>query len=186
MRSPGRSWRSCKARTRRRSTKRQKELSTKGHEERRRATKGLEDAREGPAKGRAGGRSNPPPGARASRPHKPHLGARASRPHKDHPGARASRPHKLHLGARASRPHKAWHDGREPRKGGFGAPCKGVALDGRLFAGIRMRAGRPRSRVDCPPNTNRSPPQHFGLRRHPVTCQLLQRARIRPPASRSI
>ena len=30
----------------------------------------MEDAREGPAKGRAGGRSNPPPGARASRPHK--------------------------------------------------------------------------------------------------------------------
>ena len=39
---------------------------------------------------------------------------------------------KTHPGARASR-----HDGREPRKGGFGAPCKGVALDGRLFAGIR-------------------------------------------------
>ena len=38
--------------------------------------------------------------------------------------------------------------GREPRKGGFGAPCRGVAVDGRLFAGIRMRAGRPRSRVD--------------------------------------
>ena len=50
-------------------------------------------------------------------------------------------------GARASRPHKPRHDGREPRKGGFGAPCKGVALDGRLFAGIRMRAGRPRSQV---------------------------------------
>ena len=43
---------------------------------------------------------------------------------------------KDHPGARASRPHKAWHDGRAPRKGGFGAPCKGVALDGRLFAGI--------------------------------------------------
>ena len=70
---------------------------------------------------------------------------------KDPLGARASRPHKDPLGARASRPHKTWHDGREPRKGGFGAPCKGVALDGRLFAGIRMRAGRPRSRVDDQP-----------------------------------
>ena len=40
-------------------------------------------------------------------------------------------------GARASRPHKPRHDGRAPRKGGFGALCKGVALDGRLFAGIR-------------------------------------------------
>ena len=56
---------------------------------------------------------------------------------KDHLGARASRPHKDHLGARASRPHKPRHDGRDPRKGGFGAPCKGVAVDGRLFAGIR-------------------------------------------------
>ena len=44
---------------------------------------------------------------------------------------------KDHLGARASRPHKPRHDGRDPRKGGFGAPCKGVAVDGRLFAGIR-------------------------------------------------
>ena len=264
----------------------------------------MEDAREGPAKGRAGGRSKDPLGARASRPHKDHLGARASRPHKTwHDGReprkggfgapckgvaldgrlfagirmRAGRPRSrvdappntnrsppqhcrtstpssdvptppartdstssesvdlmvvtaisaafghartasisrpmpcasfpwvyaslatwctapisrtilaveaLRLvkkdppGARASRPHKTWHEGRDPRKGGFGAPCKGVALDGRLFAGIRMRAGRPRSRVDAPPNTNRSPPQHFGLRRHPVTCQLLQRARI--------
>ena len=41
------------------------------------------------------------------------------------------------LGARASRPHKAWHDGREPRKGRFGALYRGVAVDGRLFAGIR-------------------------------------------------
>ena len=32
-----------------------KKKSTKGHEERRRATKGLEEAREGSAKGRAGG-----------------------------------------------------------------------------------------------------------------------------------
>ena len=45
---------------------------------------------------------------------------------KDHLGARASRPHKDHLGARASRPHKAWHNGRNPLKGGFGALCKGV------------------------------------------------------------
>ena len=46
-----------------------------------------------------------------------------------------------------SGPHgNAWHDGREPRKGGFGALCEGVAVDGRLFAGIRMRARRPRSR----------------------------------------
>ena len=89
--------------------------------------------------GRERGRSNPP------------LGARASRPHKNHLGARASRPHKNHLGARASRPHKPRHDGREPRKGRFGALCKGVAVDGRLFAGIRMRAGRPRSQVDVQP-----------------------------------
>ena len=49
------------------------------------------------------------------------------------------------LGARASRPHKAWHnrgyllhfDRREPRKGEFGALCKGVAVAGRLFAGRR-------------------------------------------------
>ena len=47
----------------------------------------------------------------------------------------------------ASRPHETWHNGREPRVGEFGALCKGVAVDGRLFAGIRMRAGRPRSRV---------------------------------------
>ena len=33
----------------------QKKISTKGHEERRRATKGLEKAQEGSAKGREGG-----------------------------------------------------------------------------------------------------------------------------------
>ena len=54
---------------------------------------------------------------------------------------------KTHPGARASRPHRTWHHGNEPCNGGFGAPCKGVALDGRLLAGIRLRAGRPRSRV---------------------------------------
>ena len=112
MRWRARSWRSCKARTRRKFTKRQKDYPRRATKNGQRATKALEDAREGPAKGRAGGRSKDPPGARASRPHKAHLGARASRPHKD------------------------WHEGREPRKGGFGAPCKGVALDGRLFAGI--------------------------------------------------
>ena len=35
---------------------RQKKISTKGHEGRRRATKGLEKAQEGSAKGRAGGK----------------------------------------------------------------------------------------------------------------------------------
>ena len=64
-------------------------------------------------------------------------GGIAAREERPPPGARASRPHKDHPGARASRPHKDRHDGRAPRKGGFGAPCKGVALDGRLFAGIR-------------------------------------------------
>ena len=44
---------------------------------------------------------------------------------------------KDHPGARASRPHKTWHDRREPRKGGFDALCKRVAVVGRLFAGIR-------------------------------------------------
>ena len=34
----------------------QKKISTKGHEERRRATKGLEKAQEGSAKGREGGK----------------------------------------------------------------------------------------------------------------------------------
>ena len=51
-----------------------------------------------------------------------------------------------------SRPHKSWHEGREPRKGGFGALCEGVAVAGRLFAGIRMRARRPRSRGDSRPH----------------------------------
>ena len=103
---------------------------------------------------------------------KDHLGARASRPHKTTwergrpartrpPGSAGVPPAQDHLGARASRPHKPRHDGRDPRKGGFGAPCKGVAVDGRLFAGIRcgrdarapggqrnrVRAGRPRSQV---------------------------------------
>ena len=81
---------------------------------------------------------------------------------------------KDHPGARASRPHKTWHDRRESPNGGLGALCKRVAVDGRLFAGIRMRAGRPRSRGDVLPNTNRGPPQHFGLRHLPAACQLLQ------------
>ncbi len=55
-----------------------------------------------------------------------------------------------HPGARASRPHKAWHNGSEPRDGRFGALCGGVALDRRLLARIRMRAGRPRSRGGVP------------------------------------
>ena len=88
---------------------------------------------------------------------------------KDHPGARASRPHK----ARA-RPN----DGRDPRKGGFGAPCKGVALDGRLFAGIRMRAGRPRSR---PTEHKQEPAATLRTSTPSSDGQLLQRAR-RPPA----
>ena len=53
------------------------------------------------------------------------------------PGSAGVPPAQDHLGARASRPHKTRHDGRDPRKGGFGALCKGVAVDGRLFAGIR-------------------------------------------------
>ena len=47
-----------------------KKISTKLHEGRRRATKALEETREGCAKGREGGRSKDHPGARASRPHK--------------------------------------------------------------------------------------------------------------------
>ena len=71
------------------------------------------------------------------------------------PGSAGVPPAQDHLGARASRPHKPRHDGRDPRKGGFGAPCKGVAVDGRLFAGIECGrdaraprwARRPRSRL---------------------------------------
>ena len=54
-----------------------------------------------------------------------------------------------HPGARASRPHSTWKSGNEPCKGGIGTPCKEPATDHRLFSGIRLRAGRPRSRVGC-------------------------------------
>ena len=70
------------------------------------------------------------------------------------------------LGARASRPHKAWHnrgylrhfDGREPRKGGFGALYKGVAVAGRLFAGRRCGrdARAPRGAMTGCSETNRA------------------------------
>ena len=100
----------------------------------RRDTKALKENLEGSAKDRERGRSKDPPGTRASRPHIDPPGTRASRPHIDPPGTRASRPH-IDLAREEN-----------PLKGGLGAPCRGVALDGRLFAGIRMRAGRPRSR----------------------------------------
>ena len=70
----------------------------------------------------------------------------------------------------------------------FGGRPQSLPLRAPVFgrAGVfQSQLRKPALPGDAPPNTNRSPPQHFGLRRHPVTCQLLQRARIRPPASRS-
>ena len=149
-----------------------KELSTKEHERRRRATK-----RDGSATSQ--GAAPRQPGA--------HPSGSKSDGSRRHPGA--SRPHALPLpaaqfpwnvaaghaagwngmgstaaepytsgslqqkgygrappGARASRPHRTWQYGNEPPEGGFAAPCNGVVVDGGLLARTRLRAGRSRER----------------------------------------
>ena len=89
------------------------------------------------------------------------------------PGSEAVCTHKpasqTYPGTRASRPHHKWHDGTDPRKGRFGAPCEGVALVGRPFARKRLRArptrerGRPARTIS---GTTDQIPATAGLARH--------------------